>query len=158
MADDPQPDSNRLPKYLPLTEETFLARLTSAGVRDANEVLRPVLFGDRQPPWPWSVKAVLIEIEREGKRYEITYVGERWAGFPPRKKADPVLLKNLSDKYAGLDPVGKEGANTLFRALTGLTFEQLVHQSQDERDSTTNTTSTQEKESAPNDDTDTPRN
>lgn len=122
------------PRFLPLSEETLLGKITNDGILKATEALRSILFDDgKETPFPWTVKAVMIEVERDGRRYEVLFVGEKWAGMP-KKKPSREMLENIKKTYEGLDQKGKEAADAMFEGIAGAGVGELLRLSETEEE------------------------
>lgn len=128
MADEESPT---IPPFLPLSEETQMARLLNAGVAQATEALRPILFGGKETPFEWTVKSVMIEVVRDGRRYQIVFVGERWAGLKQEdRKPTKEFVADLKKRYDTLDAAGKEAADSMFTAIGGVPFSELIKETE----------------------------
>lgn len=132
MADAPPPiDNPKVPPFLPLSEDKMVSRMLTPAVEAANEALRTILF-DRPVPYPWTVKSILIEVERDGRRYEVYFVGERWARIKPEeRKPSREMLDSLRKTYESLDAEGKKVADTLFTGIGGAPLAELLRESEE---------------------------
>lgn len=131
MADEtPAAESTTIPPFLPLSEDKMVSRILQPGIEQANGALRTVLFGEREPPYPWTVKSILVEVERDGRRYEIYFVGERWARAKPEdRKPTREMVQTLRKTYDSLDEEGKKSADAIFEAIGGAPLSELLKES-----------------------------